>query len=661
MGKKFSNLLSPGRIGKMSMPNRIVMAPMGTLNADKDGYVTDRTIKFYKEQAQGEMAMIIVEATYVDEWLSMGEDNSQGLTRNGEVTKMAQLASVIQDQGVYAILQLAHMGKQISLAGEKESLGPSEMIDKNGGVMPFPIRGITREEIRQLKEDYAAAAWRAKMAGVDGVEIHGAIDHLINMFCSPYYNRRTDEYGGSPENRIRFMCEIIEDIHKMCGKDFPVIARICGNDFTRDGISMEEGIIHARELEKRGIVALHVVAGSTRNIRIINIQYDKRGDFVETAANLKKAGIKVPVIIDGGLTTPELAEKVLADGSADYIGLGRPMLADPDWAKKLSEDRPDDIVPCIRCCKGCVGTLEHFNAAAGLRCSVNPRCNMSDYREIIPAAKTKKVCIVGGGPAGMEAARVACLRGHDVTLYEMRKLGGTMHEAAFDPKLKEDIVILTAYYRRQMEKMPVRIIHEEATAEKIIAGDYDAVIIAAGAEPISANVKGEGPAVEIVHEYAGRRELPAEDEILIVGGCFYNLEIAYALAKAGKRVTVSSRRGAYGGKMQLADDASSPMQQRLLGLCSQYKVQFEMCVNLVGINENGAVFQNVISKETKTVPCERVIICKGLRGRNKLCKELEGKIPKLYQAGDCTMSVRCVDKRDIGDAILDGWRVGARV
>ena len=374
----FPKLLEPARMGSIKVDNRIVMAPMGSLNCDSNGYITDNALAFYSSQAKGGMGMIIVECTATDNDLSRGEDNVMCLYENGQITGMARLASAIHDQGVKAVLQLCHIGHQLSLADKKESLGPSTMYEMQGGIRPFPIRGLTVKEIDQIIDDFAQAAWRAKMAGFDGIEIHGAIGHLINMFCSPQYNHRTDQYGGSPENRIRFMVEIIEACQKKCGKTFPVIARICGDSFDPKDISLEEGIIHAKALEKTGIVALHLVGGDSNNVRVINAQYDKRGDYIPIARAMKEAGIKVPIILDGGFTTPELAEQVLEEGTADFIGIGRPSLADPAWAVKLREGRAGDIVPCIRCTMGCVGTIEGFNAAIGLRCSVNPLCNTSN-------------------------------------------------------------------------------------------------------------------------------------------------------------------------------------------------------------------------------------------------------------------------------------------
>ena len=655
----YPKLLEPAKMGPLRLDNRLIMAPMGSLNADSNGYITDNALAFYSAQASGGLSMVIVECTATDDNLSRGEDNVMCLFENGQITGMARLASAIKDQGAVAILQLCHIGHQLSLAEKKESLGPSTMFEMQGGIRPFPIRGLTIPEINQIIDDFANAAWRAKMAGFDGIEIHGAIGHLINMFCSPQYNHRTDKYGGSPENRIRFMVEIIEACQKKCGKSFPIIGRICGDSFDPKDISLEEGIIHAKALEKTGIIG-----GDSNNVRVINAQYDQRGDYIPTARAMKEAGIGIPIILDGGFTTPALAEEVLEKGYADFIGIGRPALADPAWIRKIRENREEDIVPCIRCTMGCVGTIEGFNAAIGLRCSVNPLCNTSNFRKVTPAEKKKRICIVGGGPAGMEAARLAAERGHEVTLYEKRKLGGTMHEACFDHDLKGDIQILIDYYSRQMEKNGITVIHEEADAEKILSAGYDAVIVASGLEPVIARYEGmDSDNVHTVYDYCKNPEaIELGEHVVIAGGCFMNLELAQSLARKGKKVTVVSRRGGgMMGLMELGDDNSSPQQQRLMILNAEKKVAFKTAKDIARITPEGIYLKDLKTKKEEFVACDNVLVCRGYKGVSRLYDALLGKVNEVYRIGDAKMLLRCNDKRNIGDAILEGWQIANRI
>ncbi|MCL2165455.1 MAG: FAD-dependent oxidoreductase [Oscillospiraceae bacterium] len=648
MNSKFPYLLKPGKIGRMELNNRIVSAPMGTMNSDPNGHVTQAVLDYYVEEAKGGLGLIVVEAAYVDDILSKAEYNQLGLSKTEHVYGWAKLVTAVHDLDVKIVPQICHIGKQIQLKHEV-SLGPSEMVEMEGGVIPSPIRGITREEMAQVIEDFGDAAARAKAAGCDGVQIHGAIDHLICMFCNPFYNKRTDEYGGSPEKRIRFFVEIIENVQKKCGREFPIIARLTGCTFEPDGITMEEGIIHAQLLEKAGAAALHVVGGSMRNLLILNGQYEPRGDYAKITGAMKAAGIKIPIILDGGFTTPDIAEEALAEGKADYIGLGRPTLADPQWANKVKEGRPEDIVPCIRCMVGCAGYKEQTDNSYGVRCAVNPLYNLYNVRKINPLEKKKKVCVIGGGPAGMEAARLATVRGHEVTMYEKRKLGGAMNEAAFDPDLKGDIKLLIDYYVTQMKKLNINILYEEATADKVLSGNFDAIIVAAGATPRKTKLSGfDKPHVYSVWEYCGGGK-EVGDTVLIAGGGLVGCEIALSLAKKGKHPILVTQKGAHAGLFEIAHDNSLPMQARLIMLLMQYRVDIRLMHNLKEITDGGAILTSLKDKEQVEVKCDNVILCRGYDRELALYKELEGKVPELYKIGDCK------EARVIKNAIEEGW------
>lgn len=660
----FPKLLAPGKIGKMELKNRVVSAPMGTSNSNSEGFVTQTVIDYYTEEAKGGLGLIVAEGIYIDTILSKAQPNQIGLWSTEHVAGWGRLVTAIHDQGCKIVPQLCHIGNQLQLAGERESLGPSEMIEMKGGIMPSPIRGITREEMAQVIEDFGDAAYRAKIAGCDGVQIHGAIGHLISMFCTPFYNRREDEYGGSPENRIRFFVEIVENVRKKCGKDFPIIARVTGCDYDPDGLTLEEGVLHCQILEKAGVAGLHVVGGSDRNMLVLDLQYEPRGIFVPIAEAMKEAGIKIPIILDGGFTKPEFGEKVLQEGKADFIGLGRPTLADTEWTNKVIEGRPEDIVPCLRCMNGCTGTMEHLNLAYSIRCSVNPRHNLSSIRQINPLKRKKKVCVIGGGPGGMEAARLAAVRGHEVTLYERRKLGGTMHEAAFDLSFKDDITFLIDYYLTQMKKLDINVVYEEATAETVLNGGFDSVIQATGAPAITSRVPGtDAKHVVSVLDYTGDREMVEKlgDTVLVIGGCFFNVEIAYSLAKKGKKVILSTRRGEDNGLFEIADDFSVPTQQRLIGLTTaQYPVDYRLMSDLIEITDDGAILKDTLLGDEAEVKCDNIILCRGYHGDSKLYRSLFGTI-EINKVGDCQVKSRCNESRNIGDAIHEGWVVANRI
>ena len=313
--------------------------------------------------------------------------------------------------------------------------------------------------------------------------------------------------------------------------------------------------------------------------------------------------------------------------------------------------------------------METFNAAVGLRCSVNPRCNMAGIREVNPVTKVKRVGIVGGGPAGMEAARLLRERGHEVDLYEKRKLGGTMNEAAFDLELKGDIKRLIDYYVVQMDKRGVNVIREEATAQTIIDKGYDAVIVATGADALPAKCKGSdahGDKVTVLYDYATDTDaVDVGQTVMIVGGCFMNLEMALSLLKKGKNVIVSSRRGARMGLMELGDDNSSPQQQRLSILLGSYLRTGQLTLKLnhafLEVTAEGAILRDNKSKAEEAVACDHVIMCRGYHGRPKLWEEIRAAIPETYLVGDATMRLRCNDKRVIHHAIEEAWGIANNI
>lgn len=651
MQNKFSNLLSTGYIGDMEIPNRVVMAPIGSLNADTSGHISARNINYYVDKAEGGTGLIVIESCYPDDIVSKGEDGEIGVANNTHNTGLALLATAIHDHyGTKCVLQINHMGKQLSFVDRCESWAPSDLTEMLGGIMPLPLTGMTREQIKQLVQDFSAAAWRAKVSGFDGVEIHCANGHLLNMFLTPFYNRRIDEYGGSDEGRIRIVLEIIKAIQLRCGRSFPIIVRLCGCDLDEDqGIMLENGVAYAKMLEEAGVAALNVTGGSLKNGLCTPTMYDSRANFVFISEAIKNAGVKIPIIIAGSITTPELAEQILAEGKADFIGIARPLLADSEWVKKLEEGRPEDIVPCIRCGMGCVGTQEEFNASIGLRCAVNPRCNLYEYRNVKPLQEKKKLAIIGGGPGGMEAARLAAIRGHEVVLYEKRKLGGAMHEANFDPALKADIQYLIDYYITQMKKLNIKIINKEATAETLVTAGYDAAIVATGASCRPSTVPGH----ELSHvytdlEYTSDPSRCLGENVVVVGGGVVAAEIAVSLAMKGKKVILTTRRGLKAGMMEIAMDDSSPAQIKIITLLATNGVDVRFGLTLKEIKTH-SVISKTPSGEMCEIPCDNVILCTGFIPNDQLYKDLQGKLPKVYKIGDCAKA------RTIGPAIHEGW------
>jgi len=531
----YRNLFKPGKIGKLEIENRIVKASTGTGLGNRDGTVSERQIRHYKELASGGVGLLIAEYVYIDNDASKTAFCQLGISDNEYIAGLAWLATTIQEQGAKAGIQLAHCGRQRMLGippVKAASTIPWPEQYEQTGMMP---EELTIEEIKQIVKDYGAAAKRAKAAGFDVVEIHAAHGYLITNFLSPLTNKRTDLYGGGLENRMRFFTEVIKSIKSSVGDDFPLIVRTNGTDYEPDGFKIGESIEVCKRAEQLGIHALHISGGdhTTMNYQVSPMPIPK-GPNVWAAEAIKRE-VSIPVIASGSITTPEFADEIIGAGKGDFVSLGRPLLADPHFPLKAKEGRPEDIIPCIRCNDGCMERT-FFNSLS-IRCSVNPNMGREGELSITSSATPKKILVVGGGPAGMEAARVSALRGHSVTLYEKGKLGGALITAGV-AKFKSDIHNLINYYTSQMEKLNINIVYEEATTEIIQQGNYDEVIVSTGKVPKSFYTKGVDkiPVVHAVEVLS--KKASAGENVVIVGGGITGVETALYLANQGKKITL---------------------------------------------------------------------------------------------------------------------------
>ncbi len=407
----FTKLLEPVKIGAMELRNRIVMPPMCTNFASETGAVTQRLIDYYVERARGGVGLVTVEATCVDSPVGRLSPLQLCVDDDKFIGGLNDLVEAIQEKGAKISLQLHHAGRQTTLAvtGGAQPVSASETVYKDVKARALPAEGIECVVGR-----FGESAKRAKAAGFDAVEIHGAHGYLIAQFLSPYVNKRIDEYGGDPEKRMRFVLEVLEETRKRVGLDFPIIFRLSGEEFVEDGLTLKEAKGIAQRLERAGVDALHVTAGVGGTIWPVQPMAVPRGCLVHLAEGIKEV-VGIPVIAVGRINNPTLAEEILRDGRADLVSMGRALIADPELPRKVAEGRLDDIRMCTACLRGC---SERFNAYLRISCTVNPAVGREKEYMVKPADKPKKVLVVGGGAAGLEAARVAALRGHEVTLYE---------------------------------------------------------------------------------------------------------------------------------------------------------------------------------------------------------------------------------------------------
>ncbi|MCI9491932.1 MAG: FAD-dependent oxidoreductase [Lachnospiraceae bacterium] len=551
MGTKYTHLFSPVKIGNVEVPNRIAMMPMGVFSPRlmnvKTGAYTKDGADYYIARAKGGTGLIVTGLVPIIPMPALNPVNYP----EEYVSEMKYLMEGIHAQGAKIFVQLTAMtGRAAHLEGEADwKLLPAPAPIQNVWDPTVKNRGITKEEIKKYVENFAKAAFLVKEAGGDGVEIHAVHEgYLLDQFAIGFYNKRDDEYGGSLENRLRFPREIVEAIKEKCGKDFPVSVRysvrsyvkdfnrgaLPGEEFEEMGRDLEEGVAAAKLLEEYGYDMLNCDNGS----------YDSwfwphPPVYMPKACNLKdvaevKKAVNIPVVCAGRFDDPELADKAIEEGQIDLMGMGRPLLADPELGKKFYEGRLADVRPCIACHQGCLGRIFQ---GKDISCAVNPACGREESYAITQAETKKKVLVIGGGLGGMEAARVCALRGHSVDLYEKTDQLGGVFIAAAAPDFKGEDRQLLEWYKKQMEDLHINVHLNQEADEAAIQG-YDEVFVATGARERKLDTPGfDSPNVTYAVDTLLHTEIAGE-HVLVVGGGLTGCEIAYMLAKGGKKVTV---------------------------------------------------------------------------------------------------------------------------
>jgi 2,4-dienoyl-CoA reductase (NADPH2) len=527
---KLTNLFQPFQIGNVELKNRIVMLSMDTGYGD-DGYASKRDRDYLVARAKGGAGLIIT---------GMLMPGSTGVPLPGRISIHADRfipglkedADAVHAAGAKIAPQIGLQYYWARADGEKiEEIGPSEVATRKNS----KPRALTADEIHQIIDEYAEGVRRARDAGFDAVELHCGIGYLIARFLSPATNKRTDEYGGTLENRMRFLLEILASAKRKAGSDFPIICRFSADEFMDGGNRLEDGKRIAAMMESAGVSCINVAAGWHECRTPLIYMSVPRGNFVYLAEEIKKV-VKIPVIAAYRINNPILADSIIAQGKADLVGMGRALLADPELPNKAMQERFDDIRPCIAC-NYC---LDRIMLGAPVVCSVNPQLGREGEVKCEQSEQPKKVFIIGGGPAGMEAAVDAARLGHDVTLFDKgNRLGGNLIPAAA-PSYKWEINNLIAYYETQLKKNKVKIELDAEADEKTIAkGHPDAVIVAAGAQPIvppdwSRDVPNVVTAIQVL---TGEKKAAGE-KVVVVGGGLVGCEVAEYLAERGKKVTI---------------------------------------------------------------------------------------------------------------------------
>ena len=652
------HLFTPIRVGPLEVKNRVVLAPLDVGLHGPDGEVTDRYIDFLVDRARGETGLLITEFTSV--WpekrvitTSVWDDRF--------IPGLSRISEAVHDAGAPVFMQIAALGGKSYVEPFAPSAVESELYEQ----VP---REMTVPEIENMVECFARGAERAQRAGFDGVEYHCAHSYLGGQFISPHTNRRDDEYGGDFERRMRFSAEVVAGIRRACGGDFPIGFKFSAHEHLQGGVNdrcdvgeSDGGHLRvAKYMEDIGVAYLHVATTSSTIMKVkgfvecthpsVPPLYIKPNTLVDLAAEVKDSGVRVPVIATGGITDPDDAERIIAEGKADMVALGRTLVADGHWARKARLG--ENIAPCIRCnfCHTFV-----VMDRGGIQCTTNPVVGRENTVSFQKAARPRRVVVVGAGPAGLEAGLRAREMGHDAVVFERRdSLGGEMISASI-PEFKWDIRRLLNYYEVEVERTGLEVrLGVEVTVDTLKEEGADAVVLATGGEAVVPDVPGiDGDCVATAIDALVRwDELDIGERVMVLGAGLVGYETAWHAGSQGREVTMVSRRG---------EDEVGNLEEHGTNLALLIKGTREAGVRvlaereLVAVDDGAAVLRDPDGRE-RAHPVDTLIVSRGYRPR----RELERAIEEAGLGCEVLMAGDCVEVRNFFDAINEGAHVVRR-
>jgi len=635
-------LFTPFRIKNVELSNRIVMPGLASFLIEDDGTITDRAIEHYRLRAAGGPAMVIVEACAV---------SSEGIVSPHQariyddrfVEGLSRIAAVMKAEGAVPAVQIHHGGRQTSPRVIKRNpVAPSPL--------PCPtirseVEPLTIEGIQEIVQKFGDAAERSLQAGFELIEIHGAHGYLINQFLSRFSNIREDEYGGDISGRSRFAMEILKEVRKRVGEEYPIAFKISAQEFVPNGLTVEESIDILRLLMESGMDLVQVSAGNDATPEwICQPMFMEKACLADSSEIIKKA-LNIPVMAVGRINDPLIADEIIAQRKADLVCIGRGLLADPELPKKAKEGRLEDIRTCIAC-NTC---MESIFRKGRVECLVNPMLGREKEMAFRPADVRKKVMVIGGGPGGLNVAWVAARRGHDVHLFEKQSVLGGQLLLGSVTTYKKELLNLIRFQKRQAEKFGVNChLNHKVTMETVKEENPDVVILATGSSPSLPPVPGIEKDIVVPYSHVLDGQEEAKKKSVVVGGGPTGCEVAYHLSEQGCPVTIVEMLPKIGTRLE------TMTRKLLLRKLKENQVQFMTDCRLSRIEDNGVMVTDKDGQE-KFVEAQRVVMTVGNRPDNELYAKIVPLGYEVHQIGDC------LEPRSAKAAIYEGAVLGRTI
>lgn len=633
-----SRLFTPIEIGPITIKNRFMMAPMENGLAASGGFINEKIIRFFEERAKNDVGIIITGSVGISPE-GRGLPTQLSIYDDKFIPGLLQLTDAVHKAGSKIGAQIYHAGRQASeqITG-LQPIAPSAIPCAVVGNNP---REMTKEDIYEMKQKFVQGARRCVEAGFDMIEVHFAHGYLLHSFLSPHSNKRTDEFGGSLENRMRFPIEVLKEIVDLCGDKVAITIRISADEYLEDGLKFEEVITICQKAVEVGAKAISLSAGSYDSVEYtIQPMFIEQGFLVPFSKKLKEV-VDVPVIVAGRLNSASLIESIMENSEADMIAIGRGLISDEELVLKMKNKQYDDIRYCVACNQGCI---DNVFQGKGITCLVNARAGFEAERNIEAADEKKKVLVIGAGPAGLEAARVARLRGHEVTIVDRKTDAGGKFDILAAPPEKDSFLLYKDYLINQANKLGIKFVEDEVkSAQDVEKYNADHIIVATGAHQSLPPIKGADlDKVVLAEDVLNGEELVGES-VAIIGGGLVGSETAKYLSEKGKKVTI----------IEMADAIGNGVGPTFAGHLFEYlakrNVQQITSAKVVEIKEDKVIL------EDREIPADHVLIAAGYTPNNQFLDELKAKYNNVQTIGDVNQPRRIID------ATAEGFLVGATI